>query len=186
MELDPTADGTAAATGDRALDADDPLAVPLDSSTFFREVTPGLVRTLTVRTGDRAAAQDLAHEAMARALADWDRVSTMASPTGWVYRVALNLAASRWRRLRRWMRIEAATDRSEPGVHLLTADALALRGALDRLSERQRQVIVLRYYSGFDVREVADMLDVSPSTVKTQTARALSRLRVALDGEAAP
>ena len=152
----------------------------VDVETFIRDVTPRLVGAMTIRVGDRAAAEDLAHEALARAVADWDRVAAMASPTGWVFRVAFNLAASRWRRLRVRRRIEAAMDRSEPGIYLLTAETLAVREALGRLSERQIQVIVLRYYAGFDVAEVASILGVSASTVTTQTARALKRMRLDL------
>ena len=152
----------------------------VDPETFIRDVTPRLVGALTIRLGDRAAAEDVAHEALARAVADWDRVAAMASPTGWVFRVAFNLAASRWRRLRVRRRVEAEMDRSEPAIHLLTAETLAVREALSRLSERQIQVIVLRFYAGFDVAEVASMLGVSASTVTTQTARALRRMRADL------
>jgi len=151
-----------------------------DPDRFIRDVMPGLVGTLTLRTGDRLVAEDLAQEALARALADWGRVAAMEFPVGWVYRVAFNLANSRWRRLAARRRAEAAGRHDEPVVNLITAEAIVLRDALSRLSGRQREVIVLRFYAGFDVAEVAETLSVSESTVKTQTARALRRLRVEL------
>lgn len=56
----------------------------------------GLVYGLT---GSREVAEDLTQEAFLRAHRDWGDVGTMHSPGGWVRRVALNLARSRWRRL---------------------------------------------------------------------------------------
>ncbi len=156
---------------------------PAHVDAFIRDVTPRLVGALTIRVGDRGVAEDLAHEALARAVADWDRVATMASPDGWVFRVAFNLAASRWRRLRVRRRVEATMDRAEPSIFLLTAESLAVRESLRRLSERQIQVIVLRYYAGLDVAEVASILRVSNSTVTTLTARALRRMRADLEDD---
>lgn len=170
--------------GIRRVDGDTPVTgTAIDVDTFVRSVTPRLVGALTIRVGDRSVAEDLAHEALARAVADWDRVSAMASPDGWVFRVAFNLAASRWRRLRVRRRVEAMMDRTEPSMFLLTAESLAVRESLSRLSERQVQVIVLRYYAGFDVAEVASILRVSTSTVTTLTARALRTMRADLEDD---
>lgn len=151
-----------------------------DAEEFVEQLLPELVGMLTIRTGDRGVAEELAHEALARALADWARVSAMESARGWVYRVALNLAASRWRRQRARRNAERSLDRRDRPVHLLTAEAIAVRDALGRLSERQREVILLRFYAGFDVAEVAQALRISASTVTTQTARALRHLRIDL------
>ena len=82
---------------------------------------------------------------------------------------------------------------AEPGPDPLAytaADELAvdrdrLRLALQRLSERQRAVLVLRYWSGLSDAEIASTLEVSLGTVKQHTARALARLRADLDPDTA-
>ena len=61
-----------------------------------------MVATLLLATGDIELASDGVDEACARALARWPRVSAMAAPTGWAYRVALNHA----RRVARRRRME--------------------------------------------------------------------------------
>lgn len=62
---------------------------------------PELLGTLTLLLGDRAVAEDLTQETLGRVYARWAAVGRMESPRAWTYRVALNLARSRWRRLGR-------------------------------------------------------------------------------------
>jgi RNA polymerase sigma-70 factor (sigma-E family) len=153
------------------------LRFELEAERFVRAVTPRLVGALTIRTGSRAVAEDLVQEALARAWADWGRVSTMHNPTGWVYRVAFNLAASHWRRRAAQRRAERRSEPADTSLQLHTAEAVVLRDALGSLSDRQQQVVILRYYLGCNVEETAEVLGVSPGTVKTQTSRAIARLR---------
>ena len=65
---------------------------------WYRNEHPRLLATMTIVTRDLHVAQDVTAEAFARALAAWKRVSAMDSPTGWTYRVAVNLARRRARR----------------------------------------------------------------------------------------
>src|ERR1700690_1678729 len=76
------------------------LVVDDDSTfaTWYRHEHPRLLAAMTIVTRDLHVAQDVTSEAFARALAAWARVSEMDSPTGWTYRVALNLARRRARR----------------------------------------------------------------------------------------
>src|SRR5688500_8919107 len=59
---------------------------------------PRLVSALALATGDGDVARDATDEAFARALERWSRVQHMESPSGWTYRVALNVARRRLRR----------------------------------------------------------------------------------------
>ncbi len=156
-----------------------------EASRFFAEINGPLVGALSIRTGDRATAEDIAQEAIARAWADWENVGLMANPRGWVFRVGFNLASSHWRRLtirRRAERREAATAESTvPGPDLTTVDALTLDEALRSLSRRQQEVVILRHFVHMSVAETAEVLGISEGTVKTQTHRALASLRVELE-----
>lgn len=71
----------------------------LEFTEFFQAQYPDLVRGLFLLTADRDEAEELAQEAMARAYARWDRIATMRSPGGYVYRTAVNLNRKRLRRL---------------------------------------------------------------------------------------
>src|SRR6266550_6090949 len=94
-------------------------------ASWYRTEHPRLLATMTIVTRDLHAAQDITAEAFARALAAWHRVSAMDSPTGWTYRVALNLgsrcstAGSRCatRSRQAWNTTRRSRSRSSPSPH---------------------------------------------------------------------
>jgi RNA polymerase sigma factor (sigma-70 family) len=129
--------------------------------------------TLAYRVlGERAAAEDVAAESLARTFAHWSRVSTLPYRDGWVLRVATNLAIDAARR-RPAFPMEADGADAEEATTL----RLALVAALESLSRRQRQAVALRYLSGLREDEVASALGVSPSTASTHLRRGLDALR---------
>ena len=124
--------------------------------------------------GDRAEAEDLAQEALARALVRWPRVVAYAD--AWVGRVAVNLALDRVRRDRR-----ALLEATERGIEdPCAAERLDLVQALRGLPRRQRDVVVLRYLLDHSEQDVAGALGVSVGSVKTHASRGLAALRTAL------
>src|SRR5438132_7132742 len=126
--------------------------------------------------GSRAAAEDAVQEALARAWERDERGHRIESLEAWVTKAAMNLARSRWRRLRverryapRWRAVP------EPSGELVD-----LRRGIDALPRRQREATVLRYYLDLDVLEIAEALGVSEGTVKTSLHRARRALAAAL------
>lgn len=146
---------------------------------FCRGVWPRLVRSLASYTGDAGMAEELAQEALVRALERWDRVADMDAPEMWVYRTAINLARSRFRRRqaerRANRRVSAPGPSIAPSADL--ADVLTMRQELLRLPSRQRAAVVLRYHADLTVDETAAVMDCAPGTVKALTHQALTRLR---------
>lgn len=148
----------------------------------MEEQYPRVEGALVLYTGDRLRAQDLAQETFARVCQHWERVERMAAPGPWVHRVAMNLAHSAHRRRGAERR---ATDRAiarGAGLDLLVAEpdvvvAGALRTALLELPERERAVIVLRFYADLSVEDTASVLGIPSGTVKTTTRRAVAALR---------
>jgi RNA polymerase sigma factor (sigma-70 family) len=130
--------------------------------------------------GDRVVAEEVTQEALVRALERWPRVSQMASPEAWVYKTAVNLARSSFRRRALERRANArAVDRAESAALPDTADAVAVRAAVAALPPRQRAAIVARYFAGFDVSEAAAALGCAEGTVKALTHKAMAKLREA-------
>jgi RNA polymerase sigma-70 factor (sigma-E family) len=129
--------------------------------------------------GDREDAADAAQEACARACVRWGRIVRNGDPTPWVVRVAGNLAIDRWRRRR-----TAASHVEPPVTASDIPDRVDLHRALRKLSKRQREVIVLRYFADLPEAAVADALGCSVGTVKTHASRALASLRSELGDEA--
>ena len=90
-------------------------------------------------------------------------------------RVAGNLAIDRWRRIR-----TAASHPAPVATSVVTPDRIDLHRALEQLSRRQREVVVLRYFADLPEAAVAEALGCSVGSVKTHASRALAALRVTL------
>ena len=136
---------------------------------------------MTLIVGDRAAAEDAVQEALARAWERADRGEQIDSLAAWVTRVAVSLSKSRLRRGRVGSRAqERPGAAAEPRTIGDAEDGVDLDLALAALPRRQREVIVLHYYLGFDVKEVARSLRVSQGAVKTSLFRARQSIAGAL------
>ncbi|MCW2785458.1 MAG: polymerase subunit sigma-70 [Marmoricola sp.] len=138
-----------------------------------------LLRTAYLLTGDVHAAEDLVATTLAKVYLAWDRVTAAQSVDAYARRIMVNENTSSWRRL--WRHREVVTDTSRHDVPVPASEydgvADALWETVCALPERQRAVIVLRYYEQLSERETADALGVSPGTVKSQASRALTTLR---------
>ena len=149
---------------------------------FCRREHPRLVGALTLYCGNRATAEELAQESLARVWRDWPRVRAMDAPGGYLHRVAMNLATSQLRRraAERRARARAWSGTRDAYEEPDAADRVAIRQALAGLSPQQRRVLVTRFYLGHDVQGTADLLGLPVGTVKTHTSRGLAALRGAL------
>jgi RNA polymerase sigma-70 factor, ECF subfamily len=159
-----------------------PSDVPERFDEFFVREYARVLSVATALSGSRWAAEDLTQEAFLAAHADWDRLSRYEHPGAWVRRVVANKAVSRFRRRQaearaftRWWLL----DRGE--VPDLTRSDLEFWRVVRSLPRRQAQVIVLYYLEDLSVDDVADVLDVSPGTVKRHLHRAREALARTLD-----
>ena len=125
--------------------------------------------------GDRRLAEDLVAEGFARAWACWPKVSGHPAPRAWVLRTALNLRVSWWRRRRRERPLLGA-DYVSPPASVAGIDP-SIMAALNRLSGRQREVIVLRVLLDLDTQSTATVLGIAPGTVTAHLSRAADALQ---------
>ncbi|WP_116952273.1 SigE family RNA polymerase sigma factor [Jiangella endophytica] len=143
---------------------------------FVEARSLALRRTAYALTGDPHQAEDLVQAALVKLVRRWHRVD---NPEAYVRRIMYHDLASRWRR-RRIVREDAV---AEPPDRPVTDAADAVLHRLDltqvllRLSPGQRAVLVLRFYEDLPEREIAEILRCSVGTVRSQTSRALARLR---------
>ena len=135
-------------------------------------------RALAVTLGDADLAADSVDEAMARAYQRWSNVSRMDNPSGWVYRVGLNLARSRMRRLTRRRRAVVC----RPSTEVPEPDVLepAILRALQGLPVDHRSVVVCRLLLGWSEAETAKALGIRPGTAKSRLHRATTTLATQL------
>jgi RNA polymerase sigma-70 factor (sigma-E family) len=150
-----------------------------DLESFLAERGEPLLRTAVLLAGNKEAGEDLLQAALERLLKHWR--SVQGSPEGYLRRTLYNLAADGWRRESVWRRqlrlLRHGTDvvAADPAVTVDLRDALVR--LLMQLPPRQRAVIVARYWEELSEAETAAVLGCSVGTVKSQTWRALRRLR---------
>ena len=142
-----------------------------------------LYRLAWLLTGSDHAAQDVLQSSLEKAYVHWVRVRTMASPEAWLRTVMVNEMISTHRRSwsrREWPR-ETLPERPGPSFEGKVADHAILWPLVCALPDRQRAVIVLRYYEDLTDRQAAELLGCAIGTVKSQTHDAVAALRRGLD-----
>jgi RNA polymerase sigma-70 factor (sigma-E family) len=141
-----------------------------------------LLRTAYLLTGEVHAAEDLVQTALAKLYLAWDRVSDAPSIDAYARKILVNEHTSTWRRL--WRHREVVSDTSAHDVPVQGEEydgvSDALWSAVRGLPDRQRAVVVLRYYEQLSEKETAEALGISVGTVKSQASRALATLRTQL------
>jgi RNA polymerase sigma-70 factor (sigma-E family) len=144
----------------------------------------GLVRTATLLTaGDAHLAEDLVQSTLTKLYLSWPAFRRADNPDGYVRRTLVNALTDERRRLwrRRERPVAELPDLAWPGDPDEMAGGERLRQALRQLPPRMRAAVVFRYFYDLGVAETAEALECSEGTVKSQTARALDRLRAALE-----
>ncbi len=150
---------------------------------------PAVLRFAAVLTGDRSLAEDVVQEVLLRASRRWDAIASLNRPEAYVRKMIVNEYLS-WRR-RSWRLVPsgAGTEvdgRLSPDPAAGHAEREALLAELARLPNRQRAVLVLRYYEGLSDTEIAEVLGCAAGTVRGYASRALANLRVEMTGPARP
>jgi RNA polymerase sigma-70 factor (sigma-E family) len=141
-----------------------------------------LLRTARMLTGNQHTAEDLVQATLERVWPRWSRVVRDGEPDAYVRRVLVNTYSTWWRR--KW-RGETPTselpDVAAPDAFAEADLADALRRLLPSLTPRQKAVVVLRFYEDLSETATAEALGCSVGTVKSQTSKALARLRLSAD-----
>lgn len=138
-----------------------------------------LSRFAYLLVGNHDDAEDLLQSALTKTAVRWRRVARYDNPGAYVRQVMVNETYSRWRRKRllRMVSVAQVPDRQSPDGVDASVDRVVIWRALDRLTPRQRAVLILRFHEDMSVEDTAALLQCSTGTVKSQTHAALARLR---------
>ncbi|HEU4541394.1 MAG TPA: SigE family RNA polymerase sigma factor [Jiangellaceae bacterium] len=152
-----------------------------DFAAFVASRSPHLARTAYLLTRDHGNAEDLLQTALAKSWLAWPRID--GDPERYVRRVLVNTYTTWWRRKWNDETPTAAIPETvaQPDAASAVAERDLLWHALGRLPKRQRAAIVLRFYEDMSIDETAELLGCTTGTVKSQTSKALTALR--LDAE---
>lgn len=140
---------------------------------FYEAEFESVLRTAFLVVHDRAVAEEITQEAFAKAFASWWRVARYSFPGAWVRKVALRMAIRQAKRAAQHH--DLVTQLDTPTSANGGAD-LDLMRAINDLPGNQRAAIVLFYLEDRPITEVAELMDISESTVKVHLHRARQRL----------
>ena len=146
---------------------------------LFAEHHLALVRLAVVMVGDVATAEDVVQDAFEKLQAGWHRLEDSDRSLAYARAAVLNGCRNVRRRsaiARKHAAYAGPPNTSQPDAVQALADSAELMAAIRALPRRQREVLVLRFYLDLDVAEVADMLNIGPSSVRSSSARALAQL----------
>lgn len=146
---------------------------------LYRSHAVGLVRMAVLLVGDQATAEDVVQDVFARLQRGRSGMRDPAKVVPYLRASVLNGCRSVLRARRRALLLPVPHEPpvwSAEAAALASEDRRAVLAAVARLSGRQREVLVLRYYAGLADQEIAAMLHVSRGTVSSTASRALSIL----------
>ena len=147
-----------------------------EMAALFTDERDGLVRMATLMVGSAAIGEEVVQDAFAAIGPRWE---TVEQPGAYLRRSVANGCAQV---LRRRDAERRAIDSLVPRPHMsLPTRLVELAEALDQLSARQRMVIVLRYFVDLHDDDIAETLDLKPSSVRSVARRAMAILRKELE-----
>jgi RNA polymerase sigma-70 factor (ECF subfamily) len=173
-----------------------PLAVAQTFSMVAEIHRPRIFRFLLASSRDPDLADTLTQECFLKAHRNWLSFRNESSTLTWLMRIAINLQKDHWRsrRVQFWRAVTTnAVDplcasellpRSEKSVvdHIVAREQVTLIWKVaDKLSSRQRTVFLLRFVEEHNIGEIAQMVGLKEGAVKSHLARAVQKVRAALN-----
>jgi RNA polymerase sigma-70 factor, ECF subfamily len=132
---------------------------------------------LCLVTGDRHEGEEIAQDAFLRVFERWDRVGTLEDPTGYLFRVSMNLFRNRYRRASLSLRrsLSLAPPQKDDLAAVETHDVVVR--LLKGLEPKQRAAVLLTVILEYSAEEAGRMLGIRASSVRSLTTRARARMK---------
>jgi RNA polymerase sigma-70 factor (ECF subfamily) len=144
---------------------------------FYDATFRRLFTALCLVTGNRHEAEEIAQDAFFRVFERWDRVRTLEDPTGYVFRVSINVFRNRFRRASLGVRrgLSFAPTETDDLAAVETRDELVR--LLRPLDPRQRAAVLLTSILDYSAEEAGRMLGIRASSVRSLTTRARAQMK---------
>lgn len=123
-------------------------------------------------------AQDICQEVLLKRLDRQEDFESQAHERAWLVRVTINACKNLRRSLWRRRTVPLETVAEQPAFQPETGGVVE---AVQSLSPRHREVLVLYYYMGYDTNEIATLLGISPQAVRARMKRAREHLKTGLE-----
>jgi RNA polymerase sigma factor (sigma-70 family) len=157
---------------------------PEGTETLFERYSAPLLRFADRMLSNRGEAEEIAQEVFLKMISRVEQYDGRASVSSWLFAICANACRDRLRRSKRAV-VVALDAVAEPrargeGIESRLIDRerrQAVRSALSKLSEDQREALVLARYHGLPYSEIARVLEISEGAVKTRIFRAMETLK---------
>jgi RNA polymerase sigma-70 factor (sigma-E family) len=172
----------------RLLNAPDEAWTPRDADeaivALYTMHYRSLVRMAALLLRDSAAAEDVVQDAFVATHRSWRRLRDPENALAYLRQAVVNRSRSKLRRRQVEDRhapqpMPAGASAEDGAIHAVERSAVV--AALGRLPRRQREVLVLRYYSDLSEAQIADALAISNGAVKSHASRGIAALRETLE-----
>jgi len=150
---------------------------------LYRREAPRLRRVAFAIVHDRETAEDVVQEAFASAVLRLRSFRGAGAASGWIWRIVVNAALSKRRRLRLETRARQRSETPPTAMPEVDVAESSLRDQIARLPERQRVALFLRYYADMDYDTIAEVLSIAPGTVGKLLHDARESIARAVEGE---
>ena len=154
-----------------------------DLKQCYLEFHQQLVGLLFHYTGDVETAEDIVQDVFIKLSrrSEGLQFENKKAMRGWLYRVAVNLALDKKRKLKRmfsFLNFEASTveERTPGGVKQLELSD-EIKEILSPLSEKERMVIILKFMQEMDYQEISEVMGIKVGTLKSTVSRALQKIK---------
>ncbi len=156
-----------------------------DFAEKYRTYLPRILNYMRLRVGYEALAQDLTATTFERAFAGIDSLRSEEAFGGWIFTIARNVIARHYRDHREATSLDNVADMLDPapspeGRAMEAVELQEILAGLQTLSEREREIIRLKFIGGLKNREIAPLMGLSESNVAVILYRALGKLRRAV------
>lgn len=153
-----------------------------DFAEKYRAYLPRILNYMRLRVGDETLAQDLTATTFERAFAGIESLRSEDAFGGWIFTIARNVIAQHYRDRREAVSLDGLTDIVDPAPspesHAIdTVELQEILAGLQTLSEREQEIIWLKFIGELKNREIAPLMGLSESHVAVILYRALGKLR---------
>ena len=162
------------------------LEPAVDITELYAAHRLSLVRLAILLVDDLASAEDVVQDAFAALARKPDRIQDPSKALAYLRVSVVNASRSALRRRRTARAYSPPHDLSPPTPEdsaVLAEEHREVLDALKTLAPRQREVLVLRFWSNLTEAEIAAALGISPGTVKSTASRALTALQGAIEND---
>lgn len=144
----------------------------------IEEIRERLYKTAFLYLGSESLALDVVDEAVYKGLCNHKKLRQPEYFTTWMTRILINECHNEQRRQKRFQPLEELPETASEDY-----DALPLKEALKRLPKELKDVVILRYFTGYTLAETAEALKIPQGTAATRQRRALQLLKLEFEEE---